>query len=176
MIRGNKIGLRALEREDLAMLRDWRNLPALRKNFREFRELNMVNQENWFAKVSASSNDFMFMIERLDDKKPIGACGLLYTNWIIRSADFSIYIGHEEAYIDEHGYAKESAELLIDYGFGTLNLNKVWMEIYEFDTVKLDFFVNELGFQREGRLRENCFEAGKYWDSFIISLLRKDYK
>jgi RimJ/RimL family protein N-acetyltransferase len=174
MIKGKTVGLRALEREDLPLLRDWRNITSFRKNFREFRELNLVNQENWFTRVNASANDFMFVIERLDDKKPLGACGLLYTNWIIRSADFSFYIGHEESYIDKKGYAKESATLLIEYGFRVLNLNKIWMELYEFDSAKLEFF-ETLDFKKDGKLRDNCFEDGKYWDSYIISLLSKEY-
>src|SRR5690242_14291716 len=122
MIKGKIVGLRALEEADLPTLRDWRNITAFRKNFREYRELNLVNQANWFSRVNASPNDFMFIIERIEDKKPLGACGLLYTNWIIRSADFSFYIGHDEAYIDNLGYAKEAALLLIKYGFHSLNL------------------------------------------------------
>ncbi len=174
MIKGKLVGLRSLEREDLSLLRDWRNISSFRKNFREYRELNLVNQENWFARTNASPNDFMFMIERLHDKTPLGACGLLYTNWIIRSADFSFYIGHDEAYIDTNGYAKEAAQLLINYGFNNLNLNKIWMELYEFDNAKLDFFLNEFSFVKDGKLRANCFEEGRYWDSYIISLLRSD--
>ncbi len=176
MIKGKTVGIRALEREELLLLRDWRNNTSFRKNFREFRELNMVNQENWFAKVNSSPNDFMFMIERLEDKKPLGACGLLYTNWVIRSADVSFYIGHEESYIDKHGYAKEAAALLFEYGFNSLNLNKVWMELYEFDKAKLNFFMKEFDFKKDGQLRENCFEDGKYWNSYIISLLRSERK
>jgi RimJ/RimL family protein N-acetyltransferase len=175
MIKGKLVGLRALEKDDLMLLRDWRNLSSFRKNFREFRELNLVNQENWFAKLNSSPNDFMFMIERLDDKRPLGVGGLLYTNWVIRSADFSFYIGFEEAYVDKIGYASESVRLLIDYAFRTLNLNKVWMELYEFDQTKIELFTTEFGFKKDGLLRENCFEDGRYWNSWIISLLRHEY-
>jgi len=171
MIKGKMVGLRAVEKEDLMLLRDWRNLSSFRKNFREHRELNMANQQVWFDRTMVSPNDFMFIIERLEDKKPLGACGLLYANWIIRSADFSFYIGHEEAYIDSAGYAKEAARLLIDYGFKNLNLHKIWMELYEFDSEKLNFFMNGFGFVKDGKLRDNCFEGGRYWDSFIVSLI-----
>lgn len=176
MIKGKLVGLRALEKDDLPLLRDWRNITAFRRNFREFRELNMTNQENWFSKVNASPNDFMFMIERLEDKLPLGACGLLYTNWIIRSADFSFYIGNEEAYIDSKGYADEAADVLIKYGFDNLNLNKIWMELYEFDKMKISFFTEKFGFKQDALLRENCFEDGRYWNSLIISLIRSDFR
>jgi len=165
-----------VEREDLKLLRDWRNIQSFRRNFREFRELSMANQEAWFNKVSLSPNDFMFIIERLDDKTPLGVCGLLYVNWVIRSADYSFYIGHEEAYIDSKGYAEEASHLLIQYGFHTLNLHKIWMELYSYDHRKIDFFTGKFKFNKDGMLRDNCFEDGKYHDSFVFSLLSHEYQ
>jgi hypothetical protein len=176
MIKGKMVGLRPIEREDLVLLRDWRNIASFRRNFREYRELNMMNQENWFARLNSNPNDFMFMIERLDDKKPLGAGGLLYTNWIIRSADFSFYIGHEDVYIDAKGYAEEAAKLLIQYGFHTLNLNKIWMELFDYDVMKIEFFKDKFKFTKDGILRDNCFEDGHYWNSGVYSLLRCEYK
>lgn len=175
MIKGKLIGLRAVESSDLELLKNWRNNTNFRKNFREVRELNSVNQEGWFNKTNNSPNDFMFTIVRLEDNKPIGACGLLYINWINRSADFSFYIGINDFYIDNQGLAEESTDLLIKYGFNNLNLNKIWMELYEFDNQKLKFFQEKFDFKIDGKLRENCYEDGKYWDSFIISLLKFDF-
>ena len=175
MIRGEKVGLRAIEREDLPLLRDWRNKSKFRKNFRETRELNLANQESWYEKSCVNNpNDFMFVIEDLETGEPVGACGLLYINWIIRSADFSFYIGKGDEYVNIAGYSRESANLLIQYGFNILNLNKIWMELYEFDTMKQEFFKSEFGFKQDGRLRQNCYEDGKYWDSIIISLTKSD--
>lgn len=176
MIKGKHIGLRALEKEDLGDLRDWRNLPHFRRNFRETRELSLSDQDNWFASLQQTRDkNFMFGIVRLSDNKLIGACGLLYVNWVIRSADYSFYIGEDEAYIDDQGWAKEATEKLISYGFNSLNLNKIWMELYEFDRKKIDFFTKEFGFKQDGILRENCFEDGRYWDSVLISLLKKEH-
>ncbi len=175
MLKGKLTGLRAVETEDLPFFKEWRNLPEFRRNFREVRELNMNNQVNWFNKVNASPNDFMFTIVDLKNGEPIGAAGLLYTNWIIRSADFSFYIGYNNLYIDNGGLAKDAARLLIEYGFQNLNLNKIWMEIYEFDAKKIYFFMNVFGFHKDGTLRQNCFEEGRYWDSIIISLLKNEF-
>jgi hypothetical protein len=49
------------------------------------------------------------------------------------------------------------------------------MELYEFDNKKIDIFTNTFNFEVDGKLRENCFEDGKYWDSYIISLLKNDF-
>lgn len=173
MIKGNLVGLKAVEKEDLGLLRDWRNYTEFRRNFREVRELSLTDQEAWFESLQKTKHvNYMFTIVRLSDNKPIGAAGLLYINWIIRSADFSFYIGEDKSYIDQEGYAKEAAQLLIYYGFKNLNLHKIWMELYEFDSKKLAFFQDIFDFKIDGKLRDNCFEDGRYWDSYIISLLK----
>jgi RimJ/RimL family protein N-acetyltransferase len=172
MIKGKKVGLRAVEKQDLPFLRDWRNIVEFRKNFREVRELSLTDQEAWFDHLQKTKHiNYMFTIVDLDTQKPIGAAGLLYVNWINRSGDFSFYIGENEMYIGDDGKANEAAKLLIDYGFKNLNLHKIWMELYEFDNQKIDFFIENFDFKEDGRLRDNCFESGKYWDSLIISLI-----
>jgi len=169
--------LRAVEEGDLPFFRDWRNIVEFRKNFREVRELSLADQKQWFGSLQATKQfNFMFTVVRLADMKPIGAAGLLYINWIIRSADFSFYIGEGDSYIDQDGYAEDAAGLLIDYGFNNLNLNKIWMELYEFDRKKLDFFITRHNFTKDGRLRQNCYEGGRFWDSWIISLLRSEHQ
>ena len=105
--------------------------------------MSLQDQQAWLRSVNLSKqNNFMFSIVKLDSKELIGAAGLLYINWIIRSADFSFYIGKDELYIDNKGIANEVASLLINYGFENLNLNKIWMELYEFDSKKLIFLKN----------------------------------
>ncbi len=173
MIKGDLVGLRAVEIEDLEYFRDWRNIVNFRKNFREVRELSLADQKKWFDSLQVTKHiNFMFTIVDLKTKEAIGAAGLLYINWIIRSADFSFYIGKDEVYIDNQGYALEATKLLIEYGFSNLNLHKIWMELYEFDKAKLEFFKNNFDFKVDGKLRDNCFEEGRYWDSYIISKLK----
>ena len=176
MIKGVKVGLRALEKEDLKLLKDWRNNVDFRKHFREVRELSEADQENWFISLQNSRQiNFMFVIVDVETNEAIGAAGLLYVNWVIRSADFSFYIGKNEIYVDDKEVSSEAAKLLIDYGFNNLNLNKIWMELYEFDKRKIDFFTNKFNFHQDGLLRQNCFVEGRYWDSYILSLLKNEH-
>ena len=41
--------------------------------------------------------------------------------------------------------------------------------------LKLIFLLKILDFKKNALLRENCYEDGKYYNSFIISLLKRDY-
>lgn len=175
MIKGKLVGLRAVEREDLKIMRDWRNNSKFRKNFREYRELNMEMQNKWFDKfVVENDNTLMFIIVRLKDSKPIGVCGLIYINWLIKSADISFYVGEKNAYIDSLGYGDEALNLLMKYAFDQLNMHKLWTELYEFDTKKINFY-EKYKFKRDAVLRDNCFEDGRYWNSYIYSLIQDEF-
>lgn len=175
MLIGELVVLDAVERGDLSLLKKWRNNPDFRKHFREYRELNDAMQELWFEnKVVSDPSTLMFAVRKRDDNELIGCCGLAYINWVHRHADLSLYIGWKDAYIDDHGYAKETCSLLLAYAFNEIGLNKVWTEIYEFDHKKTVLY-EEIGFQQDGLLRQNYFYDGRWWDSRILSLLAEEY-
>ena len=175
MIKGFITGLRAIERNDLPQLLEWRNKPEFRKYFREYRELNSDSQKIWFEnKVINDISTRMFSIEDLSSKKLIGACGLCYIDWVNRSADFSIYIGINDIYIDDK-YAIDASQLMIKYAFEELALHRLWSEIYDTDKSKKEMF-KKLGFTLDGTLRESHFSEGIWINSFLFSLLAKEYK
>lgn len=100
MLKGEYVGLRSVEKNDLPILLEWRNQPEYRQFFREYRELNLENQNRWFdIKVMEDSSTIMFTIIDLQNGEILGACGLCYIDWINRNADFSIYIGKDNIYI-----------------------------------------------------------------------------
>lgn len=172
MLTGNYVGLRAIEKEDLPELLKWRNMPEYRQFFREHRELNLENQNAWFEKIVMSDPSVrMFaIIDSLTDEL-IGACGLCYIDWINRNADFSIYIGRNNVYIDDK-YVIDAAEVMIKYGVEELNLHRFWAEIYDFDVKKKEMF-EKLGFNFEGRFKETHWTMGKWCDSLYYGLVVK---
>ncbi len=176
MIRGVKVNLVAVEKEDLQDFQKWRNNPDFRKHFREYRDLSMPHQERWFEeKVLRDPSTLMFSIKESKTQELLGCAGLCYINWVHRHADLSCYIGWKNTYIDDHGYAEDSCETLFRYAFDELGLNKVWTEIYSFDAPKLRLYT-QLGMKQDGLLRENYWYEGKWWDSRIMSLLASDYR
>lgn len=175
MFRGEKVCIDAVKREDLPLLMQWRNLPEYRKYFREYRELNMDMQQRWYEnKVLNDSNTEMFAIRLNDNEELIGCCGLCYINWVHRNADLSLYIGWQESYIDDQGYAEEACTLLFDYGFKELGLQKIWTEIYCFDEKKMSLYTH-MGFHKDGELRNQYYYEGRWWNSYMLSLLSEEW-
>ena len=174
MLKGKYVGLRAIEESDLSQLLLWRNQPNYRRFFREYRELSQTNQKNWFdSKVLNDKSTEMFSIVDVNTGELLGACGLCYIDWINRNADFSIYIGKDDLYIDEK-YAIEAAQIMMKYGFEELNLHKLWSEIYSFDEAKKVMF-DRLGFKLEGVHKEKHWTEGKWCDSLFYGYLQMKY-
>ena len=176
MIQGEKVILTTIEEDDLEKLRMWRNITEYRKHFREYREISSTMQKKWFENiVNNDKNTIMFAIRSVNNNELLGCCGLCYINWVHRFADLSLYIGKDNCYIDDTGIAEESCKLLFNYGFKELGLNKIWTEIYEFDNKKLELY-NKFHFHKDGYLREQYFYDGKWWNSYILSLLAREYE
>ena len=98
---------------------------------------------------------------------------MTYIDWVNRHCDLHFYIGENFKWIDEE-YAPQAIKIILKKAFHTFNMNKVWVEIYEIDKKKLDFFKN-LNFKVDAELREHYFYEGEYHSSFILSLLKNDY-
>ena len=166
------LGIRAIEKSDLELIQSWRNNENLRKYFREYREFSMTQKEGLYNNMINNKHFEMFVIVDLKNMETIGVAGITYIDWPNRHGDVHFYIGKNGEWIDKI-YSPIGIKLILNYGFNTLNLNKLWAEIYEIDKKKLKFF-KSLGFQIDATLREHYFYNGKYYNSHILSLLKKD--
>jgi UDP-4-amino-4,6-dideoxy-N-acetyl-beta-L-altrosamine N-acetyltransferase len=173
MLSGKKIYLSSVEESSLEKLRQWRNKPELRRYFREYREISSTMQKNWFnSRVLDNPNQVDFEIHDKHTDKLLGHCGLYYINWIHRHAEFGIYIGDED--FRQGGYGSDALRTLLKYGFNDLNLNKIWCEVYSNnDAIGV---YRHIGFVDEGCLRQNYFNEGQYWDCYLMSMLREEYR
>jgi RimJ/RimL family protein N-acetyltransferase len=173
MLKGKYVALRSIEEEDLHDLMTWRNNPDLRKYFRETFEINSLKQKLWYKSINdPKSNQIMFSIVNSNTDELLGACGLCYIDWVNRSADFSIYIGYNNIYIDDK-YAKDAGDLMIVYGFNILNLHRLWAEIYSIDTQKQVYF-KSMNFKKDAIMRETYWYQGNWHDSIFYSKLSTD--
>ena len=174
MVKNNTVGLRAIEPKDLNVILQWRNNENLRKNFREYREFSLLQINKWYESMIQDHKFEMFIIFDLETNESIGVAGITYVDWVNRHGDVHFYIGKGEAWIDKV-YAPKAINLVLDYGFNIMNLNKLWAEIYEIDVKKLNFF-KQLGFKVDANLRDHYYYKGTYYTSHILSLLRNEYK
>jgi len=169
------IHFRAIEREDLAALRDNRN--ALMENFRQHKLLNMVNQEDWLLAISRGDEHIMMAIapEVLGGMLGVGllgVAGLTYIDWIRRNAEASIYIFPGQV---RKGFGSAALKKLLDYGFGELALHRIYAEIWNFNAASLALF-EKCRFKREGVSRHAVMHKGEWHDSIMLSILEDEWR
>jgi [ribosomal protein S5]-alanine N-acetyltransferase len=72
-----------------------------------------------------------------------------------------------------NGYATEAARAIVDFGFTGLKLHRLssWCIA---DNVASANVLRKLGMQPEGRLRENEYFKGRWWDTLLFGML--DYE
>ena len=153
----------------MPLLRTWRNCDDLRKTFRQFGLLNMLDQERWWTRQTTDPTVAMYGV--LADDKLIGVCGLTGIHWTNRTAEISIYVGDPE-------YRKADVAVVVlralaGIAFGEFNLHRLWAECYAFNDQMLKV-LEMSGFTKEGTLVEHVFWAGKYWNSYIYGLIREE--
>jgi RimJ/RimL family protein N-acetyltransferase len=168
MIKGELVGLRAVEPDDLPVLQDWRNDPENRKYFREWRELNFQHQMDWFNNhVMSDASPIMFAIVSKDEGLLLGCCGLTYIDWVHRSSEVSIYLG--KGYLDDV-VAPEALDLMVNYAFNDLGLHRLFIRVYDYDE-KRHVLARNAGFALEGRLRDSHFCMGGYHDECVYGYI-----
>jgi RimJ/RimL family protein N-acetyltransferase len=173
MIEGKLVKLRALEEDDLSTLREWRNKQHVRKTTREFRLLDMINQKNWFESMHNNYPPREIMFGVLNKKnRLIGVTGLTYIDWKNRHAEVSIYLSSENWQKTSEG--RDTLDLIIGYGFGELNLHRLWAEIFSLAKENMELF-EKMKFVKEGTSREKLWRNGKWWNSFLYSKLSTEY-
>jgi len=164
-----RLTYRQIEREDLGILRDWRNQYHIRNRTREHRLLNMINQVDWFESMSRNKNNEMYLMSV--DFLPVGVCGLCYIDWVNRNAEVSLYIGNDN--MRRQGIGTKVLKFLEKKAFDEFNLHRLWAEIYS-NNVASRILFEKCGYTKEGKLREHVFKGGKYRDSFIYGLLKEE--
>ena len=92
--------------------------------------------------------------------------------WTNRSAEFGIFIGDKTFW--NNGYGCEATRLTLQHGFETLNLNRIYLHVFETNPRAIHVY-DKIGFIREGKLRQTTFRNGRYIDTLIMSMLRSEW-
>ena len=172
-IGGEKIYLRTYRPDDIDMLMRLQNHPDPRATL--FYALP-VNKEQLIEKMESLVNDsktVLFTICAKNDDQPVGQTSLLRIDWVGRMAIFYIGIADKENW--SKGYGSESVELVMEYGFNTLNLNRIQLHVAVENKAALKIYQKQ-GFQIEGTLRQAMYHQGRFSDFYVMGILKEDYE
>lgn len=114
-----------------------------------------------------------FQLINRNSNTVIGACG--FHNWYPehRRAELGYHLDKDE--FKQQGFMKEAIAFVLKYGFETMALHRIEALVSPTNVPSLKL-VKHFGFREEGLLQEHYFINGKFDDSLIFGLLRKNYQ
>jgi RimJ/RimL family protein N-acetyltransferase len=175
MLKGKKIILRAYKKEDAEIAYKYMNDSETKKFLTPGipYPLTLEQEQNWVDSQSKpDGKTFNFAIESIDTGKYIGGCGINDTDWKNSIVTVGIYIGEKNYW--GKGYGTDAMNLLLDFIFNEMNINKVKLNVYSFNKRAVCCY-KKCGFVKEGTLRQEMFREGKYYDEYIMGILKEEY-
>jgi UDP-4-amino-4,6-dideoxy-N-acetyl-beta-L-altrosamine N-acetyltransferase len=170
---GRSIYLRPVETEDAPALVAWFNDPEVTRTLRHYLPMSLAKEKAFLEQLTKSETDLALAIVVRETDQFIGVTGLHHLNVRHRHVQFGISIGVKALW--GKGYGTEATQLLLRHAFQTLNLNRVQLEVYEFNKAAIRCY-EKTGFQIEGRLRQTFFAEGRYWDTLMMGILRDEWR
>ena len=177
MIIGERVRLRAIEREDIARCVRWLNDPEVIENLLMNYPLSYMMEEKWYERQleTPPTSGQVFAIETLvgDEWVHIGNCGLHEVEPVNNAAEFGIMIGEKEFW--NKGLGREAARLTLKHGFENLNLNRIYLYVFQTNPRAARAY-EAAGFVQEGVLRQGVYKNGRYIDVTLMSILHSEWK
>ncbi|MFX0005979.1 MAG: GNAT family N-acetyltransferase [Promethearchaeota archaeon] len=172
-IEGENISLIPQNSENIKLYTKWLNDPKVRIYSRNLLPIRVEDIKDWFEPREGRTPGFIgFEIWHKKDKKPIGHAGLGWLDWINGWTNVGLTIG-EPAYWNKN-IATEATELIIEYAFNELNLNKLHGGVCVKNTASWTV-AEKLGFQLEGIRENEWYVDGEYLGIKTYFLLKEDW-
>jgi RimJ/RimL family protein N-acetyltransferase len=173
MIKGERITLRAIERDDLSRYVTWLNDTEITRHLAAHLHFSSEDEKDWYEAQRKDSSTQNFAIVLNDGLAHIGGIGLMHLDHRQQHAELGIFIGEKSKW--GQGYGREAIGLLLGYGFNELNLHRIYLRVDASNTQGIRCYTH-CGFVEEGRLRDNTYHGGQFEDQLIMSVLRPEYQ
>lgn len=175
MIEGRIINLRTLENSDAYSIyknakdrevSKYTHLPYPYR-LKYARDFVRLCQEHYKKKT-----DYELGIESKKTGKVIGMISLMHIDNSHRSAEVGYWLGNQYW---RRGITKEALTLILDFGFNTLELVKIYAKVLHpnLHSIRL---LQSAGFRYEGRIRKSVLKEGSWFDELIFALVDEDFR
>ncbi|MGG4398079.1 GNAT family protein [Paenibacillus thiaminolyticus] len=133
---------------------------------------DVIREWNWHQSIFAEQSGVRWVIEDTSSAKVIGTCGFLQYEKTHRRVE----LGYDLAppYWGR-GVMTEVAQRVLAFGFRDIGVNRVEAKI-DPENIASERLLLRLGFQKEGVMRQQEFEKGRYVDIAMYSLLKNEHE
>lgn len=157
-----------MNQADMDQVLAWRNHPEVRRFMYSQLEISAEEHAQWFARASQDPERHLLMFEI--NKSPLGFINihLIASGGI---ADWGFYVAPDAA----KGTGRSLGQAALRYAFEAAGVNKLCGQALASNERSIRFHLN-LGFQREGILRQQRFDGQQYHDVFCFGMLAREWQ
>jgi len=172
MLKGERVILRAVERDDLKRLHELHsNVDLVLLGDGEWDPQPLAAREKRYDNRVADEDKAWFVIEV--SGTIIGDLSLHHRDRRSRVSAFGIGI-YDPAYLGQ-GYGREAIGLMLDWAFRVQNYERIWLDTWATNERAIRCY-RALGFVEEGRMRRQLFADGQSIDMLVMGLLRDEWR
>ena len=168
---GERIYLSPRSSEDAEKFTEWLNDFEVTDYLGRSGQIITLEAEKEYLEKN-NNPEATFAIVTLDENELLGTVSLERIDYINRTATLGIFIGNKEYH--SKGYGTEAIRLILDYGFNYMNLHNIKLQLMSFNQRALKCY-KKCGFKEVGRIRENKFINGKYYDTICMDILKNEF-
>ena len=171
MTRGERVRLRAIEREDIPRFVEWLNDSEVTRYLTMYLPFSRAQEEGWFEQHLNDEKSCVLAIETMEGEH-IGSVGLHDIQWKDRSAQLGVFIGERDLW--GQGYGTDAIRALLRLAFHEMALHRITLRVFDFNLRAIRCY-QKCGFSQEGCLREAHFTEGRYHDVLIMGILSPEF-
>lgn len=168
MLKKDAITLRPISVEDTEFILDLRNNLEIADNFFSDPPLYDFEHNRWLNDKKKDDLDFMI----LHKGEKAGRISITKIDFRHQKGDYGIVL-HPAFWGKNIAY--EASNLLLDYVFRNLPINKIYLEVFESNLKAIKLY-ERIGFKNEGLFEEEYFKNGLFQNICRMRILRKDRK
>jgi len=171
MIRYLDLGFRAVERNDIELIRKEHNDESVLLMLKDPFIVTETNQEEWFLNITKNKFNTVYCIFKDNPENVIGVWKLQGLDVTNRNTEMGLEIFGK---FRGKGYSLNCFRMIFKYLFETLNIHTLHAKIGEFNEASLKT-AQRAGFRITGKIPESLFRNGKYYDDIVLAITLKDF-
>ena len=169
---GERIYLSPLNPDDAEILTAWANDLETTVPLGHVEAISMQREREILQHLAKADHNFSIVRHDLDEDKMIGNGGFFDVDHRDRRAMLTIRIGDPES--RGKGYGTEAINLMLEYGFGLLNLENILLTVASYNTRAIRCY-EKCGFKIMGRRRNAIWINGEAYDNVYMDIIREDF-
>ncbi|WP_339868271.1 UDP-4-amino-4,6-dideoxy-N-acetyl-beta-L-altrosamine N-acetyltransferase [Pseudohongiella nitratireducens] len=159
---------RVMTKADLELVLQWRNHPEIRRYMYTTHEITPEEHALWYSKASVDPKKHLLIYE--SNNEPLGFVNIAQVN-DGGVAEWGFYVSPDAG----EGTGRGLGDAALNYAFSTLRLHKLCGQALATNERSIRFH-ERLGFQHEGRLRNQHFDGRTYIDVICFGLMSAEYQ